>query len=177
MKNKSIFTIGLICLLIFIGIASYLWYLYFNEYEGRVVASTEGLEFYRGVEFVNSGPINYVNAKVDDDDSIIPKYYFRVKNNAEKDFSYTLNILDSEGKDGCSSDTRFKRSDLKYELKLDNKVIKSGALDSLTDNILDTNIVKKGSVNDYSLKIWLKEESADKEKFHYHYIVSLKEKK
>ena len=81
MKNKTLLTIGVICLTIFIGIAAYLWYLYFNEYEGKLVAENEGLEFLRGVEFENSGAIYYVDASVGDDDSIIPKYYFRVKNN------------------------------------------------------------------------------------------------
>ena len=90
MKNKSLLTIGIICLTIFIGVAAYLWYLYFNEYEGKVISETEGLEFLHGVEFENSGPIYYVNASVDDTDSVIPKYYFRVKNNAAKDFDYYL---------------------------------------------------------------------------------------
>ena len=72
---------------------------------------------------------------------------------------------------------RFKREDLQYELKLDNKVIKSGGLDTLQNNLLDTNIIKKDSINDYSLKVWLKDDYEGKEKLHYHYIVTLKEKK
>ena len=74
MKNKNIFVFGMIGLIIFIGIASYLWYLYFHEYEGKLIAQNEDLAFMRGVEFVNSGPIDYVNAKTEDDDSIIPIY-------------------------------------------------------------------------------------------------------
>ena len=177
MKNKTFYTIGVICLVVFIGIAAYLWYLYFHEYEGKLLAENEGLEFMRGVEFENSGPIYYVDAKVEDTDDVIPKYYFRVKNNAEKDFQYYLYLEDSEGKDGCSAATRFTRGDLQYELKLDNKVIQSGGLETIKDVPLDTNTIKKGSINDYSLKVWLKDDYEGTEKLHYHYIVTLKEKK
>ncbi len=177
LKNKSLLTIGVICLVIFIGISAYLWYLYFQDYEGKVIAQDEGLEFMRSVEFENSGPIYYVNASVDDDDKVIPKYYFRVKNSAKKDYEYNLYLEDSEGKDGCSSGTRFKRSDLQYELKLDNKVVKSGGLDTLENNLLDSRKVSKDSINDYSLKVWLKDDYVGKEQLHYHYIVTLKEKK
>lgn len=177
MKNKTLLTIGVICLTVFIGIAAYLWYLYFNEYEGRIIAENQGLEFMRSVQFENSGPIYYVNATVEDTDDIIPKYYFRVKNDSNKDFEYILYFENSEGNDGCSVATRFTREDLQYELKLDNKVIKSGGLDTIQNNILDTNTIKSKDINDYSLKVWLKDDYSGKEKLHYHYIVSLKEKK
>ena len=62
--------------------------MYFHEYEGKIIAENEGLEFMRSVEFDNSGPIYYINATIGDDDSIIPKYYFRVKNNSKKDYEY-----------------------------------------------------------------------------------------
>ncbi len=177
LKNKSIFTIGIICLILFVGIASYLWYLYFNDYEGKLIAENEGLEFMRAVEFENSGPIYYINADVLDPDNVIPKYYFRVKNNSKKDYEYYLYIEDSDGNDGCSSATRFKRSDLQFELKLDNKIIKNGSLDSIEDNLLYINTVEAGNVNDYSLKIWLKDDTVDYENLHYHYIITMKEKR
>ena len=176
MKNKTLLTIGVICLTVFIGIAAYLWYLYFNEYEGKLIGEDSKLEFMRNVEFENSGPIYYVNASIEDTDDVIPKYYFRVKNSSKKDYEYVLYFENSEGNDGCSASTRFTREDLQYELKLDNKVIKSGGLDTIQNNILDTNTIKSDSINDYSLKVWLKDDYEGKEKLHYHYIVSLKVK-
>ena len=177
MKNKTILTLGVICLTIFIGISAYLWYLYFHEYEGKLIAEDASLEFIRNVQFENSGPIYYVNASVDDSDSVIPKYYFKVKNSSTKDFNYNVYLENSEGNDGCSPSTRFNRSDLQYELRLDNKVIKSGGLDTLNNNLLDSNIIKKDSTNDYSLKVWLKDDYNGKEQLHFHYIITLKEKK
>ena len=177
MKNKRFYTVGVICLIAFIGIASYLWYLYFNEYEDRIVAQNKGLEFMRGVKFENSGPIYYVNASTSDTDDVIPKYYFRVENNTNKDYDYYLYFENSEGKDGCSEETRFQREDLQYELKLDNKVIKSGGLEEIQNNILDQNTIKKNSINDYSLKVWLKDTYEGSEQLHFHYKVLLREKK
>ena len=176
MKNKKVLDIAVLCLIIFIGIASYLWYLYFNEYEGRLINENPKMEFIRGVELINTGSINYVNATVDDVDSIIPTYYFSVKNKSNKDYNYIIVIEDSEGTDGCSSSSRLSRSELIYELKLDNKVIKVDGLDTLSNNILDSNIVKANSTNDYSLKIRLKSDTTNYEDKHFHYVINLKEK-
>ena len=177
MKNKNVFIFGMIGLVIFMGIAAYLWYLYFHEYEGRLINENDEFAFMRGVEFVNSGPIDYVNAKTTDDDSVIPTYYFRIKNNSENNFDYEIIIKESEGNDGCSKATTFVRSDLEYELKLDNKVVKVAGLDTLKNDVLDTNVIKGNSINDYSLKISLKPNLVDYENKHYHYVVTLKEKK
>ena len=176
MKNKNILNIAVICLILCIGIASYLWYLYFHDYEGRIIALNPKMEFIRGVELINTGNIDYINAKKDDADSIIPVYYFSVKNNSNKDYEYNIVILDSEGNDGCQESTRLKRSDLWYELKLDNKIIKESGLDTISNNILDTNVIKAGSVNDYSLRIKLKSDSTEYQDKHYHYVINLKEK-
>ena len=176
MKNKGVFTIAIVSLVLFMGIASYLWYLYFHDYENALISENPKMEFLKGVELVNTGNIDYVNAKTEDNDSIIPIYYFSVKSKSNKDFNYNIVILDSEGNDDCSSSTRLNRNELEYELKLDNKVIKSGGLDTLANNILDDNIIKAGSVNDYSLKIKLKDTTTDYENKHFHYVINMKEK-
>ena len=177
MNNKSIFTVGIISLVIFIGIASYLWYIYFHEYEAKLLSQNGAFDFIRGVELVNSGGIDYINATVDDDDNIIPIYYFRVKNNSDKDYKYVLYLENATSNDGCTSDTLFNRDELLYELKMDNKVIKSGALNTISNNILDDNIINSKSVNDYSLKVWLKDDVEDYANKHFHYVVNIREKK
>lgn len=167
------FTIGMISLSIFIIIASYLWYMYFDNYEKDIIANDKRLEFIRGVEFINSGSIDYVNAKVDDSEEIIPTYYFRLKNNMDKDFSYEVYL---EDKENTANESSFTRDELEYELKLDNRVIKSGLVSTLHNNLLDSNIIHGGKINDYSLRIWLNKEITDYENKHFNYIVNLKEK-
>ena len=176
MKNKGVFTIAIISLVLFMGIASYLWYLYFHEYEARIISGNSVLEFIRDVELVNTGSINYVNANVLDNENMIPTYYFSVKNKSNKDYNYVIIIEDTTGNDGCTKDTRFKRDELEYELKYENEVIMSGGLDTLQNSVLDSNIVKANGTNDYALKIKLKSDDVDYENKHYHYIINMKEK-
>lgn len=175
MKNKNVLTIAIICLFIFVGIASYLWYIYFREYESKLIDASPAMKFIKGVELINSGSINYVNANANDDESVVPTYYFTVKNHSDKDYNYVIFIEDSAGGDGCTPSTRLKRSDLEYELTLDNEVIRSGDLSSLQNNVLDKNIVKIGGINDYSLRIKIKENDTDYENKHFHYIINMKE--
>lgn len=175
--NKNVFKIGIICLVIFIGIASYLWYLYFHDYEGKLIAENCKTEFSRAVEIVNTGNANYSNASKDDADGMIPAYYFSVKNNSKDDFNYQLVFKEVNVNDGCTTETRFKINELEYELKLDNKTIKSGGLETLQNNILDKNIIKGQSVNDYSIKIKIKSGVTDFNNKHFHYVINIKEQK
>ena len=177
MNSKRVFVVGIVSMIFFIIIASILWYLYFNDYEEKLLSQNEQTEFVRGVELLNSGEINYINATNTDDDSIIPTYYFRVKNSTNKNYSYILYFENAIGNDGCTPDTSFSRDDLEYELKLDNKVIKKDGLSTIKNNVLDINVVNANSVNDYSLKVKLKENVVDYADKHFHYIVTMKEKK
>ena len=70
MKNKNILYIAVLSLFLFVVMASYLWYLYFHDYESKIIASNPKMEFIRDVELINTGGINYVNAKVDDIDGV-----------------------------------------------------------------------------------------------------------
>ena len=177
MNSKKVYTIGIVSLIFFMIIASILWYLYFNDYEKKLSSQNENTEFIRGVELLNSGEINYINATNTDDDSIIPTYYFRVKNNTNKNHNYVLYFENATSNDGCTQETTFSRDELEYELKLDNKVIKKAGLNTIQNNVLDVNMVKANSVNDYSLKVRLKENVTDYDNKHFHYIVTMKENK
>ena len=172
MKNKTVFKLAFISLVIFIVVATYFWFLYFKDYEGSITKELVRLEL------INNGGINYINAVPDDLEENIPTYYFRVKNNASESIKYDIflqNVSPSEVNDGCSDGMIFSTSELNYELKLDNKTIKSGVLSSLNNNALDNNIVSGNSINDYSLRIWLNESAEDNLLKHYHYIVSIRE--
>lgn len=177
MKSKNIIVVGIFSLIVFMGIASYLWYLYFHEYEEKLIAQNNDSDFTRGVELINSGSITYLNATNTDDDMIVPTYYFRVKNNSSMDHEYVLYLENAQVNDGCSSATTYSRSELEYELKLDNRVIKTGGLDTISNNVLDINKVTKNSINDYSIKVRLKSSVTDYSDKHFHYIITMKEKK
>ncbi len=176
MKNKNVLTIAVVCLFIFTGISSYLWYLYFYDYEQKLIDASPAMKFVKGVELINSGNINYVNANAFDDENMIPTYYFSVKNHSDRDYNYIILLEDTEGKDGCTEATRLTRNELEYELTLDNEVIKAGDLSLLDKNILDSNIIKVNETHDYSFKLRIKENAENYEGKHFHYIINMKEK-
>ena len=172
LRTKRFFKVGIVCLLVVIVIATYLWYLYFGTYEGKVLSKNVRLEI------INNGRINYINAVPEDDPSIIPVYYFRVKNNVDSEISYDILLKDVAANmvnDGCVDAAMFKRNELVYELKLDNRVVKSGKLDSLSNDILYSNKMNKG-VDSYSLKVWLDDGVESSIGRHYHYVVNVEEK-
>ena len=176
MKNKGIFTVAIISLVIFMGIASYLWYLYFHDYEGKLLAENPKMEFTSGVELVNTGNIDYVNATPEDSENIIPTYYFSVKSKSNKDHEYVIVLENSDGKDGCGTANRLTRAELIYELRMDNKLIKTAGLNTLSNNVLDVNTIKANGTNDYSLRIKLKDGITDYQNKHFHYVINIKEK-
>ena len=177
MKRKNVIIMGIFSLVIFMGIASYLWYLYFNKYEEKLIKQNGIYEFERVVELANSGPTTYLNATNNDTEEIIPTYYFRVENESDQEYEYILYFQNVDVNDGCSESTRFDRSDLEYELKLDNKVIKKAGLETITNNELDINTISSHSINDYSIRLKLKENVTDYENKHFHYTITIKEKK
>ena len=133
------------------------------------------ISFFKDIKLINYGKTNYVNAKTEDYEGIIPIYYFSVKNSSMKEYNYTIFIEEVDENDNCTSDMILKRNELKYELTLDNKIIKTGDLDTLPDSILDTGIIEANDRKDYSLKIQLKDDIMDYENKHYHYVVNIKE--
>ena len=75
--------------------------------------------------------------------------------------------------DGCSEDTLLTRNQLKYQLILNDKVIKEDYMTSIKDNILDTREINGKTTNNYSLKIYIHDEATDWVGKHYHYKVSI----
>ena len=173
MKVKNFFRIGIICILFFVGLLTYFWYLYFRGYEKEFLAKNVRLEI------INNGKTTYFNAIPNDDDSVIPVYYFRVRNNVDVPLSYEIYIEDvkpSSVNDGCTDATFFTREELNYELRLNNKVIKTGSLASLEGNVLDRQDLEGTTINNYAFRVWLDDKNERSLGKHYHYVVNIREK-
>lgn len=173
MKSKRILQIGFVSVLVFIAIASYVWYKFFDEGKGiRLNEKT-------AIMFLNNGGTNYINATTDDPDSIIPVYYFRVKNNTQEKYGYEVVFINkkaSEVNDGCTDATTFQLDELMYELKKDNRVISAGLLSELNSNIIDSGTIGGEEIYDYSFRVWLRSDIVDYSNKHFHYVIELKEK-
>lgn len=172
MKTRKLFGVGFICLIVVMGVATYLWYLYFHTYEGEVLTKNIRLEL------INNGKTNYINAIPNDDESVIPIYYFRIKNNVNVPVKYNVIFNDVSATsvgDGCSDATNFKRNELRYELKLDNKIVKTGLLSEVVNDILYTSQMDGRMQDDYSLRVWLDGNTQNSLDRHYHYVVNVME--
>lgn len=172
MKTKKMFGVGFISLIIVMFFGTYLWYLYFRSYEGDVLSKNIRLEL------INNGRTNYINAIPNDDDNAIPIYYFRIKKNVDIPVKYNIIINDvsaSNAADGCNDENNFKRNELRYELKFDNKIVKTGLLSELDNDILYTSKMEESITDDYSLRVWLDSNTGKTLDRHYHYIVNVME--
>ena len=172
MRRKQLLKVALIVLAVFTIVGGYFWYLYFNNNEGKMISDNVRLQL------LNNGSTDYINAIPNDNENNIPTYYFRVKNNLDTPANYTLifnELTPSDVNDGCDASNYLRKSELMYELSFDNKIIKSGRLSELDNNILDNNNVLGKATNDYALRIFIASDTSDTLNNHYHYNIILKD--
>ena len=183
MKNKSVLLFGGAILVMLLIFGTYTWYLYFLRYStGNNKNSNNSNSSVKvgDIELKEDGQGVYdADAKSIEDVEVnkVPSYNFRVINNGNSDKDYTLLIEDIPANlvdDGCSEDNLLSRKDLKYQLKLNNEVIKEDFLSNIKDNILDTKKLESKKTNTYSLKVYIHEAAKDWIGKHYHYKVVLK---
>ena len=182
MKNKALLIVSGIVLIILLILGTYSWYLYFLRYSsGNSTSNNTNTSVKVGdIEFKEDGKGVYdEDAKSIEDVEVsnVPSYNFRVINNGITEKSYTLLIEDIPVNlvdDGCTEDNLLSRKDLKYQLTLNNEVIKEDFLSNIKDNILDTKKLESNKVNTYSLKVYIHEDAKDWIGKHYHYKVVLK---
>ena len=182
MKNKTLLICAGILLLVFLTFGTYAWYTYFLSISGNVISSNATINSYKvgDIEFKEDAKGVYdADAKSieDVDVSKVPAYNFSVENSSDTEKKYTLyledvpvNLVD----DGCTEETLLSRNDLKYQLSLNNKVIKEDYLSNIVDNILDSRNLEAKKINTYSLKVYIHDGAIDWFSKHYHYKVVLK---
>ena len=184
MKNKILIFCGFMILLIFIAFGTYFWYLYFLKTSSIYSSNSDDtMQVVGDISLIDNGN-NVYDSDADnldgDDVSSIEAYVFNVKNDSNSKKNYTLYIEDvnaNKVKDGCTEDTLLKRSQLRYQLILDETVIKEEDFDNIKDNILDERQIEGNSVNHYKLRVYIKESADNWVGKHYHYKVTLKKNK
>lgn len=180
MKNKILWILASILLIAFIAVGTYAWYLYFLETgKGYFITTAPGTRI-GDVVLIDSGKSVYdtdaTNTSDSDIDKITP-YKFKVSNLGNSNRVYTLYIEDlplNSINDGCTDKTLLNRSQLKYQLKVNDKVIKEDYLSNIKDNILDKRSVNGKDSVAYELRIYIHDESDNWNNKHYHYQVILK---
>lgn len=180
MKNKVLIICAGLVFLIFLMFGTYAWYLFFLK-AGGVLTVNNNKKYLEtsGIIFQDNGN-NVYDAKAEslEDNNIdsVPSYEFQVTNTNNHEGTYNLYIEDllaNQVDDGCTENTLLTRKDLKYKLSLNGKDIKKGYMETINDNILDSRTIEGNTTNNYSLKIYIHDETTNWFGKHYHYRVSL----
>lgn len=113
----------------------------------------------------------------DEDVENIDAYSFQVRNTGKEDAKYQVLIEEVElsNRKGYSKTELLSRKQLRYELKLNGKIIASDDMSEIKNNIIDERSVAIGKTNRYELKVWIpvsarKTDWADK---YYRYKVNI----
>lgn len=150
MKKGLFLLVGGIVLIVSIFLIFFYSWNYFNKREPKVnlntleiVLSDDG-----NVDLKDQTPVN------DDSGKSVKPYSFRVVNKSNVKAKYQLLI-----EDYISDDTKelLSRNYLKYELKQDGIVIKSGKLSEINNNILDADNISSQEEKKYELRVWVDE--------------------
>jgi len=141
MKNKVLLWCGLLVLILFIVLGTFLWYQYFLKLSGNYSIVQSNNRVTSGDIVLEDEGINVVDSdatNIDDDEvGTVTPYKFQIINKGSNKSEYTLYLEDlpiNSINDGCTMDTLLTRSQLKYQLRLNNKVIKEDYLENIKDN-------------------------------------------
>ena len=167
-KNTNILIIGLLILIFIIILLSVFSFKIFQKKNYiinglEVVLSDENSKFNN----IKLSPIS------DNNIENLKPYTFNVTNNSNKTINYAIIINDSNSN---YKKNMLSRSQLKYQLKLNDNVISIGSLKDIKQNILCTSIIKLKSTDFYELRIWLDNSQIDSDWMnkYYNYNISIK---
>lgn len=179
MKNKVLIVVAALLLFIFLVFGTYAWYLFFLKIGNNSMANTLNSSLINGdITLIDNGNGVYdsdANSILDSNVSDIIPYKFKIVNKGiSRDYNLYIEDLPVNAiNDGCTENTLLERSQLKYELKLNGKVIKNDLLSNINDNILDKRKIDMNKTNNYELRIYIHDDAIDWTDKHYHYKIVL----
>lgn len=173
MKKMILLILAGIALFAFIFATSILWYRFFYSSPSDVTTSIN-------VQLSDSNNVIDESGLIPLDDetakSLTP-YEFAVENNSTSDNIYNVLLEDSIISDDETYSNRdlLSRSQLRYQLSLNGRVIKIGNLSDITNNILDTRNISAGEINNYQLRIYVSEDAGNTswQNKYYHFDINV----
>lgn len=146
-----------ILLTVSVCVLTFLFFQLFTDKETALISNLE-ISFNQN----DDNTIDYNNIKTYEKSE---NYKFKIKNKGETTTKYKVVIVDNS-----KEKTSIDRSNLNYELYLNNRVLHHGRLSQIEDDTLDVNTVKKDSTNSYSIRIWVDEEKDTQDKVYKYYL-------
>lgn len=147
---------------------AFFWYRLFRTDKVAVTNLTIALKDKgKGVDIDHLVPCDDEEAKK------TPAYSFDIANTGSSRGRYEVLIEDSikKDEDGYASKDMLDRSQLKYELTLNGKVIDSNRLSKVKNNVLDSRVIGSKKTNSYTLRIWVPIDAKNWQNKTYHYKV------
>lgn len=177
-KNKTIYPIVIIIVLLGLGLIfgfSYAFQTPMISSPPKVdidileVAMDDGG---KGVTIHDMHPVS------DEQINSIESYQFTIRNNSERKYTYQLLLEDlpiGVIDDGCTSETLLARSQLRYQLIMNDKELVIEDLDEIKLNVLDTIEIEPFKEQKFSLRVFVPKsaENTEWQKKHYHYRVKM----
>lgn len=164
-KNKLVGLLVLLFLFFLLVLIFSIWLF------GRAKSSLNNLE----ISYNYESKSMYGLYPMKDEDGVKTKpYIFKIVNKSFVNSKYNLVIKDVT--DGHTDDQLLKRSQINYQLKKNNKVVSSGNLNDIKNNILVIDNISGSNTNTYELRIWLDNDCIETDWMgkYYNYNVSVK---
>ena len=176
MKRVILLVLVGVALFVFIFATSMLWYRFFynDNVSGTNNVSSVTIQLDDQNNVIDESGL----IPLDDDSArTLTPYEFSVKNNGDNNYAYNVLLEDSIISDDItySSKELLSRSQLRYQLILNGKEIKTGDLDDIKNNVLDVRVISSSQTNNYQLRIYVSEESQDTDwqNKYYHFDINV----
>lgn len=155
MKKSNIFVIlFIIILIIFIFFFSLYFFNLFDSKNPTLISSLNVT--------LNDEQTDHPASRIGDDEDN-STYSFVVTNNSKMGAKYQVLLYDR--------DATISRKNVHYKLQLNDATIKTGTLDEVKDNVLDSRTVNGKSTNSYLFTIWVSEDdNLDSDDYYDYYL-------
>ena len=176
MKKIVLLLLAGVALFAFIFTTSVLWYRFF--YNDTATGTGYAVSSIK-VQLGNNNVIDEGGLIPLDDETAktITPYEFKVENNSDSDAVYNVLLEDSIISDDAnySSKELLSRDQLRYQLSLNGNIIKTGDLNDIKNNILDTRNIAASQVNNYQLRIYVAESAQNTswQNKYYHFDINV----
>ena len=175
MKKVVMLFLAGIALFAFIFATSMLWYRFFYNNDTSTSSNVSNVT----IQLDDENNVIDENGLIpldDDTARTLTPYEFRIENTSDSDYTYNVLLEDSIISDDAtySSKELLSRSQLRYQLTLNGKIIKTGNLNDIENNILDTRVISASQTNNYQLRIYLAESTFDTNWLNKYYHFNVK---
>jgi len=176
MKRNILLILCGVVLFLFITVTAFIWYDLFYR-SSQNVESITTLQVHLEKETKTIQETDALPISKDQALANVSPYVFSVDNTGDKTGIYKILLEEPALKDDSNYQSKnlLTRAQLEYQLILNGRLVKSGMLSDIKNNILDERAIEKGKKNRYELRIYVSDKAVDSswQNKYYHYKVTI----